>query len=218
MSDRLTRLAPLTGVLFAVLTAVAFFSGGETPEASAGPLKVIAYYTSHRSEVETTSILIVVAFLFAVFWAGALRSFLRRTPGAEGLSALVLAGGVLLAVGAATLSGVEYGLAREIYRLGPQAAQALNILSNELFLPLLIGGCVFAISSGLAILRGAPLPRWLGWVAIVIGIAVVIPPASFPALLVLLLWSLIVSILVYVRSAPEAPPAVAAGGGPLLDS
>jgi hypothetical protein len=203
-TDRWSKLAPLTGVLFAVLTVVGIFSGGETPDANARPAKVIAYYATHRSEVETSAILFALAFLALVLFAGALRSYLRRTPAAEGLSSLVLAGGVLMGVGALTGAGVEYGLAHQLHHLGPQVAQALNFLSNELFLPVIGGAFVFAICSGLAILRGAALPKWLGWVAIVLGIVVLVPPASFPALLGFVIWSVIVSILMYRRTAVSA--------------
>ena len=204
MTDRWSKLAPLTGVLFAVLAVVGVFSGGETPDANAGPAKVIAYYATHRSEVETSAILFALAFLVLVLFAGALRSYLRRTPGVEGLSALVLAGGVMMAVGALTGAGIEYALAHQLNHLGPQVAQTLNVLSNELFLPVLGGAFVFAICSGLAILRGAALPKWLGWVAIVLGIAVLIPPAGFPALLGFVIWSIIVSILMYRRTGAPA--------------
>jgi hypothetical protein len=200
MPQRLTRYAPLTGALFAIVTIVAFFSGGETPNSNASPAKVVSYYATHRSKIETTSVLFAIAFLFAVFWAGALFSYLRRNGGSEGLAALVLAGGVLMSVGAATLSGVEYGLAHNLYHLSPQTAQTLNVLSNQLFLPLVIGGCVFAISAGLAIVQGAALPRWLGWVALVLGVLTAIPPVGFFALLVFVVWSLVVSILIFVRS------------------
>jgi hypothetical protein len=204
MSDRWGRLAPLTGVLFAVLAVVGVFTGGETPEANARPAKVIAYYATHRSEVETSSILFALAFLALVLFAGALRSYLRRTSAAEGLSSLVLAGGVMMAVGALTGTAVEYGLAHQLHNLGPQVVQTLNVLSNELFLPVIGGAFVFAICSGLAILRGAALPKWLGWVAIVLGIAALIPPASFPALLGFVIWSIVVSILMYLRTGAPA--------------
>jgi MFS family permease len=205
MPSRLTRLGPLTGVLFAVLTLVALFSGGETPDTNASPLKVLSYYTVHRSKVETSAVLIAFAFLFAVFWAGALAGFLRRTGGADGLASLVVAGAVLMAVGAAVLASIEYGLAHEIHRVGPQTAQTLNILDNVLFLPLVIGACIFGLASGLAILGGADLPSWLGWVAIVLGIVAAIPPIGFIALGLLLLWTLVASILVFLRSAEGEP-------------
>lgn len=201
MSDRWGRLAPLTGVLFAVVGVAAGISGGgESPEANASAVKVIAYYTSHRSEVETSSILFAVAFLIGIFFSGALRSYLRRTPAAEGAAAIVPVGAAIMAVGAVLGGGMEYGLARNISHLSPAAAQAVNVVNNEIFLPLLVGVCVFSLASGVAILRGAALPKWLGWVAIVMGIAALIPPAFFPVVIVLVIWSIVVSILMYRRS------------------
>ena len=221
MSDRLSRLAPLTGVIFAVLIVVAIISsGGETPDANASPAKVIAYYGTHRSEVETSAILFAFAFLFVVLFAGSLRSYMRRTAAAEGASAIVLAGAVLMAAGALAISGAEYGLAHRLYALTPATAQAVNFVVQELFLPLIGGAFLFAGASGLAILRGAQLPRWLGWVAIVLGIAALVPPASFPALIGFVIWSAIVSILIYRRTGPatstsisDAPGALGASSG-----
>ncbi len=204
MSDRLGRLAPLTGVLFAVVIVVAAVTGGETPDASASAAKVIAYYQTHSSKIETSDILLAIAFLVAVFFAGSLRSYMRRAPKAEGAAAVVLVGGAIMAAGAALGAGVEFGLAHNISHLSPAAAQAVNVVSNEVFLPLLAGVCVFSLASGVAILRGAALPKWLGWVAIVMGIAALIPPAFFPMLVVLVIWSVVVSILMYRRGGATA--------------
>ena len=210
--DRWSKLAPLTGVLFAVLTVVAVITGGETPNADARPGKVIAYYSTHASEVETSSILIALAFLALVLFGGALRSYLRRAPGAEGPSALVLAGTVLMAVGVFSTAGIEYSLAHELTHFGPEVAQTLNVLSNELFLPILAGAFVFGVSAGIAILRGAALPKWLGWVIIVLGVVTLFPPIGFFALFGFVLWVIVVSILMYQRTGAsagtgaEAPP------------
>lgn len=104
-----------------------------------------------------------------MLFAASLRAYLRRTPAAEGLSALVLAGSVLIAAGTFISSGVEFGLANEIHHLGPEAVQTLNFITEEVaFLPVIGGAFLLAIASGLAILRGARLPKWLGWV-IVLG-------------------------------------------------
>jgi hypothetical protein len=208
MTDRWSKLAPLTGVLFAVLAVVAAFTGGETPEANASAGKVIAYFGTHRSEVETSNILFALAFIVVVLFAGALRSYVRAE--AEGLGALILAGAAIMSVGAVTVSGVEYGLAHHLTQLSPSTAQTLNVLTNELGLPILAGAFVFALSSGLAILRGANLPKWLGWVAIVLAIAVLIPPIGFPALLGFVIWSIVVSILMYLRTGAPADTSAAA--------
>ena len=214
MSDRLSRLAPLSGVVFFALTLAAIFTGGETPNADASAAKVIAYYASHRSAVETSAILIALAFLFLVLFAGSLRSYLRRTPAAEGLAALSLAGAVVMAVGALIVTGIEYGLAHNLSDLTPVSAQTLSFLSNELFLVVIGGGLLFALPSGLAILRGAELPKWLGWVAVALGIFFVIPFLIFPALLGTLVWTAIVSVMIYLRSGPASAEPAAAPGAP----
>jgi hypothetical protein len=214
MQSRWGRIAQLSGVLFAVLIVVSIFAGGgETPNGDASPARVIAYYTTHKSEAEASGIVFAFAFLFLVLWAGMLRSYLRRTPEAEGSSALVLAGAVLMAVGGVTLSGLEFGLAHQIHHLEPDAAQTVSFLSNEMFLPLIVGGCVLGLGAGISILRGAALPRWLGWAAIVLGVVVLIPPLSFPALLVFAIWVIVVSVLMY-RRYEGAPAAAAAAAAP----
>jgi hypothetical protein len=195
-----SRLVQLTGVVFAVLVVVAVASGsGETPGGDASPTKVIAYYARHRSAIETSSILLVLAFVFEVLWAGSLLAFLRRSSEARALGPLVLAGAVLMAAGAATIGGLEYGLAHQIYHLQPQAAQTVSFLSNELFLALLIGITVFGLTSGIAILRSALLPSWLGWTAVVFGAAALVPPAAYLALIAFVLWTATASALLYLR-------------------
>jgi len=209
MLDRWGRWASLTGALFTVLLVVGFFSGSETPEPTAGPGKVVAYYAAHVSSTETSALVLAVAVLVLVLWAAALTSYLRRTPAARGPELLVLPGAVLLAAGGLTLAALEFAIAHNIHHLSAETARTMNILSDELFLPLIAGGFLFALGSGLAILRGAALPRWLGWVAIVIGVVALVPPISFFALLALGIWSLIVSILIYIRlGAPESSEAV----------
>jgi hypothetical protein len=205
MSDRWSRLAPLTGAVFVVLAVVAVFaSGEETPKASVSATKVVSFYSEHHSALERGAILFALTFLAFVLFSGSLRSYLRRTSGCEGLAAMVLAGAILMAVGALGGTGIEYGIAHNLHDLSPEAVKTLNFISAELFLPVLAGGFIFGMCAGLAILRGADLPNWLGWVAVLLGIAAIVPPASFIALGVLVIWSLVVTILMYRRSGAAA--------------
>jgi hypothetical protein len=211
MSDRLARLASLTGVLFALLVVVGVFVGSESPGTDKPASKIVSYYETHSSEVKASAVLFALAFLALIAFGAALRSYVRRSPATDGVSVLLTAGSVLIAAGALISSGVEFGLANEIHHLGPESVKTLNFITEEVaFLPVIGGAFVFAVGAGLAILRGAPLPRWLGWVAIVLGILALIPPTSFPSLLGFAIWSVIVSVLIYRRSASDTK-GVAAG-------
>ena len=79
--------------------------------------------------------------------------------------------------------------------LSPAAAQTLNLLSNDMVPTSAAGFSAFGIASGLAILRGAALPGWLGWISILIGV-VIVTPAEFVAAIALAVWIIIVSILI----------------------
>jgi hypothetical protein len=212
MSDRLSRFAPLTGLVFAALFAVVTLTEKEMPEAGASGAKVVAFYAANHSHIKATDTTLALAFIFFLFFAASLRGYLRRTPAAEPLSALVLAASVLLTAGIAIVVAVEFSLAETYSQLQPAAAQALNVLSNELFFPVVIGACVFGIAAGLAILRGARLPKWLGWVIVVLGVASPTPAAEI-ALYGLFIWIAVVSILIFLRTgtAKAAPSADAPG-------
>lgn len=197
----MSRFAPFTGLVFAVLAVVAVATEKETPEAGASGAKVLVFYTVNHGDVKKTDTLVALAFIFFMFFASSLRGFLRRTPAAEPLSTLMLVGAALIAGGVAVTAGVEFALAENYNVIGPVVAQTLNVLSNELFFSIAMGACVFGIAAGLAILRGAALPKWLGWVVIVAGIAAP-TPADEIALLILVLWTIVVSILLFMRSVP----------------
>jgi hypothetical protein len=74
----------------------------------------------------------------------------------------------------------------------------LNALSNDAVITSTAGLIVFGIAAGLAILGSRRLPRWLGWVAIVMGIVVITPLEGF-AFLALVIWMVIVSIIIWRR-------------------
>jgi len=194
--DRLDRLAPLTGVVFAVLAVAAFGTASGAPSETASGTRVIAFYEAHGSSAKTSDYLWMFSLAFFLLFAGSLRGYLRRTPSAATLSSVVLAGAAVLTAGGCVYFGFDFALASVPSHLAPAAAQALNVLALKLFLPVSAGGLVFGIASGIAILRGAQLPNWLGWAAIVIGIAT----AGLIGLVAFIFWTATVSILIWKRS------------------
>ena len=55
--------------------------------------------------------------------------------------------------------------------------------------------------------------RWLGWIAVVLGIALFIPFADFIALILTLIWILVVSVLLFRHATAAQPDAAGAGQG-----
>ena len=203
MSDSLRRLAPLTGIVFAVLLVVTFASPS-TPGVHDTGAEVIAHYNKHHSAHLIGDLAGGVGVVFFLFFISSLRSFFRDKEGADGLSRTAFAGGILIAVGGALFTSVDVALIDARHDITPQAAQALNVLNNDIFFPFEIGLVVFALCTGLAIIASGALPKWLGWVMVVIGV-VAFTPVGFFGFFVILVWSVIVAILIYRRSGAPAP-------------
>lgn len=210
MLDRWSRLAPLTGIIFVLLFVVSFAVGGSTPGVHATGLKVLSYYKAHHGQQMGSAFLEAVGVVFLLFFAAALRSHFRRVEGARSLAALGFGGAVVLGVAGATFAALNWALADARNTLDLSAAQALNVLSNDFFWPSSIGVAVFGVGYGLAIARNGALPRWLGWIAILIGI-LSMTPIGFVAFLAVLAWSLIVSALLFARGGRSHGTPAAAG-------
>jgi hypothetical protein len=204
MPDSLRRLAPLTGIPFALLLAFTFFGTPNTPDTHDTGAQVIEQYQKHHSALLVGDICGALAVVFFLFFISSLRSYFKgREGGADGLSLSALVGGILIGVGGGLFTSLDVALIDARHDITPQAAQALNVLSNDAFFPFEIGLIVFSLSIGLAIIASAALPKWLGWVMVVIGI-VAFTPIGFFGFFVVLIWALIVSILIYRRTAPDA--------------
>ena len=210
MLDRWSRFAPFTGVAFVVLLVIGIVSSHTSPNANSTGVHVISFYTDHKSGQETGDIVFGFGIACFIFFIAALYGYLRQAAAAQTLALLGLIGAVLFSVGILLFSGIDYSLAYGSHSLAPSAAQALNVLDNQLFLPLFVGGIVFAIGTGLAIVRSGLLPAWLGWAMVILGIASG-TPAFFVGIIGLAIWVLVVSVLVYQRSGqPTTGEAVAA--------
>jgi hypothetical protein len=203
MFDRWVRLLPVTGVLTVGLLVATFILSGSTPDHNASGSTVVSFYRDHQTAQMVSDLLGGLAVVFLVFFAGFLRAHLRNA-GAEGLAALSFGGALLLAVGGASFSGIGLALADVPNKLNPSAAQALNLLSNDFFFPFIAGTAVFLIGSGLAVARTRTLPRWLGWIAVLLGV-LALTPIGFFAFYGVMAWVLLLSVLLLLRSGRPVP-------------
>jgi hypothetical protein len=201
MSPR--QLVPLSGVAAVALIIAAFVIPGETPDTDASVGEVVSFYVDHDSEMQWASFLLALGALFFVFFSTNVAGMLRRAQGETGgSSALSFAGGIIFAVGGLIFAGIGFTLGDAVDDIGPASVQTLHVLSNDMFFPVAVGTATFLIGTGIATVKTGALPKWLGWVAIVVGI-IAVTPLGFFAFLALGIWTAIVSVLLSLRAGTE---------------
>jgi hypothetical protein len=174
------QIGPLTGILFVALLIVAFIVGGDTPDVGDSPQKIVSFYTDNDSEQQISAALLALGCVAFIFFLGTLRRALRAAAGDEGgLSTVALLGGLMIVVGASIFAGIGFTLGDAVDDMPASATVALNALNSDLFFPVAVGTAAFNLGLGLAVLRHGALPRWLGWVALVIGIISLTPGGFF---------------------------------------
>jgi hypothetical protein len=210
----LERFAPLTGVLFLVLVIVAVIVGGESPAADDSVEKVLDYFKGDRDSAIAASIILGSATVPFLWFAGVLRAVLAAAEGPPArLANTALAGAVLTAAGINMLAGFNFSAADSVNDVSPEVTQTLSVLQSDFFLPVLFGVAVFMLASGLAIVRFGALPAWVGWVALVLGVAALtFSPASFFATILMIIWIAAVGVMLFMRgrtpAAIEQPPLI----------
>jgi hypothetical protein len=202
MSTWLSKWAPASGVLAGVLVAIAFFAAPNSPGDNATGAQVMAWYGSHHASEFVFDLITGLAVLFLVLFATTLARQVRT--GDRWLAIGALAGTAFGGVGLLTSLGFDAVLAQDHNHLTSASAQTLNLLANDFFLPILVGFALFGILTGLAVVVGRILPKWLGWVMFAFGLACLAGPIGYFALLATMLWVLVAGIWM-VKQGPPVP-------------
>ena len=211
-------LVPLTGVLFVALLIISFAIAGEPPDADEPVQDIVDHYVDNKDAIWASTLVGILAALSLVLFGAYLRKVFSAAepPGHGMLSPLVLAGTVIMAVGAGLDMTISVSLAEAADDIDPAAVQALQALWDNDFVPVGIGVELLLLGAGLSIVRYGALPKWLGWVALVLAL-VGVTPVGFIAFPLGGIWLIVVSILLAVRArrvtepaAPPPPPAPAA--------
>jgi hypothetical protein len=201
-------IGPLTGILFVVLFIVAVLIGGETPDTDDAPAKIVDFYLDNDTEQSLASAVLALGCVALVFFLGTLRRALRAVAGDEGgLSTVVLLGGLVIAVGASIFAGIGFTLGDAADDLPPSAILTLNALNSDMFFTVAVGTAVFNLALALAVLRHGGLPRPLGWLALVLGIAGLTPLGffAFVATGIVIVWAS-VALAMRADTATGSPP------------
>lgn len=208
MLARWQRLEPLAGIVFVVLAVIALLTAaGE--DFLAEPAEVADYYVDNSDRVIVAEIIGGLA-VFAFFWfVGAVRNRLRVPETPEGgLPALAFGGGIaaatlVLVANAATMAGAFR--AEEDGEIDPAVAAALNDISSLIIgIAAPVALAVFVAATGIVSIATGVLPRWLGWLSLLLALGFLIPYISFVFWVPFAVWVLAVSVLLYLRPGEEA--------------
>jgi hypothetical protein len=204
-------IAPGCGALFVVMAIVAFALTGEGQDPAKKTAEEIAnYYQDNDTKHIIGALLAAAAGIPLLFFAGWIRRVLRNAEGEGGmLSAVAFAGLIVIVAGLAAGASIHLALAdyADSDKLDPVAISAINTIDFDFFLPFPVGMCVFLLSAGLCTVRSAALPKWLGWVAIVLAILFLGGPAGIAAFIGGILWIGVVGVLGIVRGGDPTPTA-----------
>jgi len=218
--QRKRDLAPLTGALFVILTLIAFFAiGGNTPEGDDSAQKVVSFYSDHEAKEIVAAVVLALGAVALIFFAATLRQRLEAAGSDRGfLPMAAFGGGIVTAGGFLTAATVHFALADYAGDLQPAAAQALNALDADFFLPFVAGLAALILATSLWLVTNRSLlPTWLGWFGIFIFI-ICFTPIGFIGFGLAGLWILIVSILLYLggptAAAGPAAPTPSGTGSP----
>ena len=128
------------------------------------------------SSVMFGSALQALAATFLVFFGAYLWRVLREADQRGGAAALAtFAGMVVLAIAIAIDGTINFAAADAAEDIEPAAVQALAALWQGDFLPIALGMQVFLLGLGVSVLRWGALPKWVGWIALVLGVIAVTP-------------------------------------------
>ena len=211
------RYAPLTGVLFVVFTVAGILIGmSDSPDDFPGEVAdIVEYYNDDPGKIMIGSWLGLLGGFFLIWFGGSIREHLRAA-GQERLGTVAFGGAVAAAAVGLLIDTANLAAAfraDEDDAIDPATATALYDFANSMIgggLPIAIAVLVGA--TGIAALRSGALPRWLGYVSLVIVLGLLTFYIAWMMTAVALLWALIVSIVLFRAQTPAAAPA--ASGGP----
>jgi hypothetical protein len=208
--NRLVRIVPLAGVVYFVLEVAGNGSIGSFPDSDTAIAKLVPFYATHHAGIARGGFLLHYAalalglFLVAV-WARARRA---------GVHALV--SGTLL-VGAAVTVAAAFAEAGVYSTLGfvgahesviaPAALQAWHVNGAGGGATTGDGGLMIVLLAiSAAAIAGRALPRWLGWIALPLGL-VQLTPLGFFGGLVFWAWAAIAGVYMAARPLRDIPAA-----------
>jgi hypothetical protein len=202
-----SKLVSLSGIAFIVLVVVAIVGiGGDTPGTNASAAELSSFYDDNAVRQGIGVFVLTASVPFLVFFGiGLATALTARTAGGLTAWGYLLIAGTILAAGSVLLaSAAHFALANGgDEEIAPVALQALNSLDGNTWMAFNPALGVMMLGAA-GVLISARVLTWLGWIALMLGIAAFLPVADFFALLATLIWIVVMSIALARRKLEPA--------------
>jgi hypothetical protein len=208
------KLFQLSGIVFVAIVVLGIVVvSGSTPGTDEPAADVASFYGDNEVRQFISSFVLAATVPFLVIFAVGLTSALSSSDGRRSTWGQVVIAGAILAGGAILVTALIHFALADVAsddELAADAVLALNALDGSTWVAFNAGFGVMMVGAAGVLLQGAA-HRWLGWVALVLGVALFIPFADFFALLAMLVWIPVTSIVLARGKSAAAPvPAPAA--------
>ena len=210
----LQKRLPLSGIAFVVLALVVTLAiGGGTPGTGDSAAEITTFYDENEVRQFITSFAFAATVPFLIlFTAGLVRTIASRTDASAVWGQVALAGAILVGAVILMTAAIHFALldAANQDEVAQEAILALTFVDGSTWVAFNAGFGVMMLGAA-GLLLSAGVMRWLGWIALVVGVAAFIPVADFFALLATLVWIVVVSLLQAraPRTTHTVPPALA---------
>jgi hypothetical protein len=215
--DRWEQYGAAAGLLFVVLLVVGAFIAGSPPKPDDSAKKIADFFNDHNGALKAGAFLGGLAVPAFLWFLGSVWSRVRRVDEARRLATIAAGGGVAALTLATAGGAVTATTALLIKDLGP-SAKLFYVLAGAMTSSSGFGVAAFTAAVGIAAIRNAVFPAWLGYAALVIaigwlfaGLALVtlsggIFLLGFIVFLAWLIWILAVSYFLYQPRGAVARP------------
>jgi hypothetical protein len=211
MTSKWERFAPLAGALAVPFWIAAIALISNQAKGSKGP-KILASYQAHSNGILLASLLWSIGVLLFIWFLGTLRTHYAAVEGGTGRLTNLAWGGGLIASGIALLipAGDVVGALNK-NDIDASGAAVLHHLTDGFFVGAEYALPVLFFASAALALRYGALPKWLGWLSLVIGVVLLIGPIGWAAFIFgTPIWTLIVSVSLWRRAEQPADAGVPA--------
>jgi hypothetical protein len=214
MSDtRVTRMMGLIGLLALISFIVGFGAlSGNQPNENASGTTDVAWMNSHSAMRWAQIYVIAFGLTLVLVFTAQLRRILHdATDGRQLWPDLVFAAGVIFVAAELAAGGVNatvFIIAAHNHDYA--IAHLANFVGQNSELAMIYGLALLTLTSGIAILSGSTLPRWLGIVSVVIGVVCVLGPIGLIGTLAAALWLPVTGFVVRARVKNVTPMSLGA--------